>query len=143
MDNVRRNLCELLRLSGMTSKELADKLSYSLEDMDRILFGELMLRPAELEMIAEYFRVSKKELIHGTITANKTVTTEDLLDKAYEQGYLSGFDFSLLIQKLLVSEGGWVLDTGNYENVNAEVALRLVKKIKKHPKLWKRFFMVA
>ena len=143
MDNIRRNLCELLRLSGMTSKELADKLSYSLEDMDRVLFGELMLRPAELEMIAEYFRVSKKELINGTITANKTVTTEDLLDKAYEQGYLSGFDSSLLIQKLLVSEGGWVLDTGNYENVNAEVALRLAEKIKRHPRLWKLFFMVA
>ena len=143
MDNIRRNLCELLRLSGMTSKEFADKLGYSLEDIDRVLFGELMLRPAELDMVAEYFRVSKRELISGTITANKTVTKEDLLDKAYEQGHLSGFDFSLLIQKLLVSEGGWVLDTGNYENVNAEVALRLVEKIKRHPRLWKKFFMVA
>ena len=32
---------------------------------------------------------------------------------------------------------------GNWENVNAEVALRLVEKIKKHPILWKHFFMVA
>lgn len=64
------------------------------------------------------------------------------LDKAYEQGWLSGFDFSVLMHELLVSEGGYVLDTGNYENVNAEVALRLAEKIKKHPVLWK-LFMVA
>jgi len=67
----------------------------------------------------------------------------ELLKKAYEQGWLSGFDFSVLIQNLLVSEGGYVLDTGNYENVNAEVALRLVEKIKNHPRLWEWFFMVA
>ena len=66
-----------------------------------------------------------------------------ILNKAYKQGYLSGFDFSLLMHELLVSENGYVIDTGNYENVNAEVSLRLVEKIKKHPKLWKWFFMVA
>ena len=65
-----------------------------------------------------------------------------LLDKAYEQGYLSGFDFSVLMQGFLISKYGWVIDTGNYENVNAEVALRLERKIKEHPDLW-RFFMVA
>lgn len=68
--------------------------------------------------------------------------TKDKLDKAYEQGWLSGFDFSVLMHELLVSEGGYVIDTGNYENVNAEVALRLVEKIKRHPILWK-LFMVA
>lgn len=68
---------------------------------------------------------------------------EQILDKAYEQGWLSGFDFSVLMHRLLVSENGYVLDTGNYENVNAEVALRLAEKIKKHPKLWEWFFMVA
>lgn len=68
--------------------------------------------------------------------------TKEKLDKAYEQGWLSGFDFSVLMHELLVSEGGYVIDTGNYENVNAEVALRLVEKIKRHPILWK-LFMVA
>ena len=68
---------------------------------------------------------------------------EQILDKAYEQGWLSGFDFSVLMHKLLVSENGYVLDTGNYESVNAEVALRLAEKIKRHPKLWEWFFMVA
>lgn len=68
---------------------------------------------------------------------------EGILDKAAEKRYLNGFEFSILIQKLLISENGYVIDTGNWENVNAEVALRLVEKIKRHPILWKHFFMVA
>ena len=72
-----------------------------------------------------------------------TQKTSDILDNAEIQGYLNGFEFSILIHNLLISENGYVLDTGNWENVNAEVALRLVKKIKKHPILWKHFFMVA
>ena len=67
----------------------------------------------------------------------------DILDNAEIHGYLNGFEFSILIQKLLISENGYVIDTGNWENVNAEVALRLVEKIKSHPILWKHFFMVA
>lgn len=68
---------------------------------------------------------------------------EKILCKAYKQGWLSGFDFSVLMHRLIISEDGYVIDTGNYENVNAKVALRLAEKIKKHPKLWKWFFMVA
>lgn len=68
---------------------------------------------------------------------------KELLEKAYNQGWLSGYDFSVLIQMVTIQEGAYVLDTGNYENVNAEVALRLAEKIKKHPLLWKLFFMVA
>lgn len=68
---------------------------------------------------------------------------KEILDKAYQQGYLSGFDFSLFIQDMTISENGYVLGTGNWENVNAEVALRLAEQIKKHPILWKLFFMVT
>ena len=68
---------------------------------------------------------------------------KEILNKAYQQGWLSGFDFSLLIQDMTISENGYVLDTGNWENVNAKVALRLAEQIKKHPILWKLFFMVA
>ncbi len=68
---------------------------------------------------------------------------EGILNKAAEKCYLNGFEFSILVQKLLISENGYVIDTGNWENVNAEVALRLVEKIRRHPILWKHFFMVA
>lgn len=72
-----------------------------------------------------------------------TDSAKELLQKAYKQGWLSGFDFSVLMQSLLISEHGYVLDTGNYENVNAEVALRLARNIEKHPLIWKLLFMVA
>lgn len=68
---------------------------------------------------------------------------ETILKRADREGWLSGFDFSVLMQEFLVSEDGYVIDTGNYENVNAEIALRLAEKIKKYPKLWQWFFMVA
>ena len=63
--------------------------------------------------------------------------------KAYDKGFLTNDEFVFLIQELLVSEDGYVLDTGNGGQVNAEIALRIIKKIKKHPKLWEWLFMVA
>ena len=66
----------------------------------------------------------------------------EILNKAKVQGWLSGFDFSVLMHELLVPPNGYVIDTGNWENVNAEVALRIVKKIRRHPLLWKWFFMI-
>lgn len=72
-----------------------------------------------------------------------TNEAKELICKADQQGWLSGFDFSILIQRLLVSEHGYVIGTGNWENVNAEVALRLANNIEKHPLIWKLLFMVA
>ncbi len=68
---------------------------------------------------------------------------KELLQKAKQQGWLSGSDFSVLMQRLLISENGYVIDIGDWENVNAEVALRLADNIKKHPLIWKLLFMVA
>ena len=68
---------------------------------------------------------------------------KSILNKAYQQGWLDRFDFSIFIQDIAISENGYVIDTGNWENVNAEVALRLAEKIKRHPILWKLFFMIA
>lgn len=66
-----------------------------------------------------------------------------IIEKAYSQGWLSGFDFSILIQGFLVSPGGYVIDTGNCEIVNAVCAVRLAEKIRKHPLIWKLFFQIA
>lgn len=68
---------------------------------------------------------------------------KEILNKAYQRGWLCVFDFSLLIQDMTISENGYVIDTGNWENVNAKIALRLAKQIKKHPIIWKIFFMIA
>lgn len=45
-----------------------------------------------------------------------TNEAKEMICKAKQQGWLSGFDFSILIQRLLVSEHGYVMDTGNWEN---------------------------
>lgn len=90
--------------------------------------------------LAAYYKEMERYFTDSATTSTKT---SDILDKAKAQGYLNGYDFSILVQNLLVSENGYVIDTGNWENVNAEVALRLVEKIKSHPILWKLFFMVA
>ena len=66
-----------------------------------------------------------------------------ILNKAYQQWWLDGFDLSIFIQDITISEGGYVIDTGNWENVNAEVALRLAERIKRHPILWNLFFRIA
>lgn len=65
----------------------------------------------------------------------------DILLKAENEGALSGKEFSLLMQEF-VSPGGYVIDTGNWENVNAAVAVLLQERIRRHPILW-RLFMVG
>ena len=66
----------------------------------------------------------------------------EILNKAKVQGWLSGFDFSVLMQELLVSPNAYVIDTGNWQNANAAVAQILVQRIRRHPLLWKWFFMI-
>ena len=103
-----------------------------------------------LDKICKETDSTKSDVMRSALAAyykemmlNPAQKTSDILDNAEIQGYLNGFEFSILIHNLLISENGYVIDTGSWENVNAEVALRLVKKIKKHPILWKHFFMVA
>ena len=78
-----------------------------------------------------------------TIYKTRDEIIGELEYKAYDKGFLTNDEFAFLMQELLVSEDGYVLDTGNGMQVNAEIALRIIKKIKKHPKLWEWLFMVA
>lgn len=102
-----------------------------------------------LDEICKYSGVTKSDAIRRALRyyyddqCPCNTKQKDILDKAAKKSYLNGFEFSILIQNLLISENGYVIGTGNWENVNAEVALRLVENIKKHPILWKLFFMVA
>jgi hypothetical protein len=58
-------------------------------------------------------------------------------------GWIDGFDFSVFMQELLVSKDGYVIDTGNWENANYACAHSLLGRIKRHPWIWKWFFMVG
>ena len=67
---------------------------------------------------------------------------QEILNKTKVQGWLSGFDFSVLMQELLVSPNAYVIHIGNWENANAAVAQLLVQRIRRHPLLWKLFFVI-
>lgn len=51
--------------------------------------------------------------------------------------------FSQFFQRAFISENGYIVDTGNFETVNREMIDLVYEKIKKHPILWKVFFMIA
>ena len=51
--------------------------------------------------------------------------------------------FSQFFQRAFISENGYIIDTGNFETVNREMIDLVYEKIKKHPILWKVFFMIA
>ena len=57
-------------------------------------------------------------------------------------GYIDGYDFSLIMQDLLIPDGDYVVDTGNWENVNYFCAYGLIKRIKKHPLIWRLFSII-
>lgn len=52
-------------------------------------------------------------------------------------------DFIRWVHNIFISENGYIVDTGNYKTVNRELMRLVDKKIKKHPLIWKLFFMVA
>jgi hypothetical protein len=66
-------------------------------------------------------------------------------DKAYFSNNLKEeyLQFSRFIQGAFISPTGWIIDTGNYQNVNKVLIEDIYYKIRKHPLIWKIFFKVA
>ena len=62
---------------------------------------------------------------------------EEIMKKAYETGALTDTEFRKAITDLFLEEDEYIIDTGNFENVNAEFVLRLKGK---HRKLHKIFW---
>lgn len=63
------NIFTLMQNAGMSREDLAEKLNYSYRDMCRILEGKLMLPPAELRKIAEFFGKTKRELLRYEVSS--------------------------------------------------------------------------
>lgn len=51
--------------------------------------------------------------------------------------------FSQFMQNAFISEHGYIIYTGNFQTANLELIKLVYRKIKKHPIIWKLFFMVA
>ena len=71
----------------------------------------------------------------------KNVINELILKRARKEGVLSDKDFADGISDLLITSQGYCIDTGSRYQVNAVLFESLAKKIKKHPLIWKMFFM--
>ena len=56
---------------------------------------------------------------------------------------MNDLEFRKAMMDLLIAEGAYVTDCGTNMDVNKIVIEKLRSKIKKHPKIWKRLFMVA
>lgn len=63
-----------------------------------------------------------------------------LVDNDIFNEYLA---FSLFFQRAFISKEGYIIDTGNFETVNQEMLYMVYKRIKKHPILWRLFFMIG
>ena len=50
--------------------------------------------------------------------------------------------FSRFMQTLFIPEDGWFTDPGSFKNVNADLMVRIMEKVNKHPWLWQKLFMV-
>lgn len=91
------------------------------------------------------YRIKIEKIRHENIEdAEKRLTDEiEKRIKDNQYGWIDGLDFSLFMQDLLISRDGYVIDVGNSENVNYVCAHSLLSKIKRHPWIWKWFFMVG
>lgn len=55
--------------------------------------------------------------------------------------YQEYLQLSRFIQALFISGNGYVVDTGNFQNVNRAILDDILRNIKKHPHIWKLFMV--
>lgn len=67
---VALNVFDRLYDSGVSLKEFSKKLEYSENDLYRILIGEPLLPPVELEKIAKELGIEKADLIKGGVNGS-------------------------------------------------------------------------
>ena len=65
--NRGRAIIELMHNNNITCEDFVERLQWSYKDLCRILAGELLLSPADIDKIAEIFGVTKHDLINSCI----------------------------------------------------------------------------
>lgn len=96
------------------------KLGLKLESSER--------RESFINMFGEYYY------------QDNSTTLESESDEFQRKRYLY---FSEYMHSIFISKYGYIVDIGNYETVNFEMMYEIEEKIKKHPIIWKLFFMIA
>ena len=64
-------------------------------------------------------------------------------NKAYDEDIYTNeyLELSRFFQALFISDNGYVIDTGNFQTVNRVILKDILKRVKKHPELWKLFMV--
>lgn len=53
---------------------------------------------------------------------------------------IDGGEFCDMFHRLYIKKGDWVIDTGNYANVNYPVMTKFVRQVRKHPFIFALLF---
>ena len=62
-DIIGKNIKYYMKLNNMTIKELAEKSRFSVNDLNRIIKGNLYINPKELQEIASILGTTKHDLL--------------------------------------------------------------------------------
>lgn len=73
-------------------------------------------------------------------SAKKVLASIPEKEKECGGGGLNGIDFCVMFQDMYINDGDWVIDTGNYINVNLPVMEKFAAQVKKHPIIFALFF---
>lgn len=71
-----------------------------------------------------------------------TETAEQGCVNFYRHDKYEYLGFSQFIQGAFLSKGSWLIDTGNFSDLNGALIPKIAEKIQKHPLIWKWFFKV-
>lgn len=50
---------------------------------------------------------------------------------------------SWAVHAAFISKDGYIIPTGNFENVNVELLRQLIERVQRHPRIWKKYFMLG
>ena len=91
------------------------------------------------------YKIKIEKIRHENIEDAEELLNVEIENKIEPKqvGWIDRFDFSIFMQNLLVSKDGYIMDTGNWENANYVCAHSLLYRIKRHPWIWKWFFMIG
>jgi transcriptional regulator with XRE-family HTH domain len=65
IQNIRDNIYKELRKRNITLEEFCDKTNLSKEDVAKIILGEVLLPPYQIELIANVLGTTKQKIMYG------------------------------------------------------------------------------
>ena len=72
-DIIRINIKNMIELNNISYEQFANLLGYNITDVKRLLSGDLLLPPKQLERICKIFKISKEELIKEELVYDKRI----------------------------------------------------------------------